>query len=169
MINDNIYNARSLYRELYDRRGWEALGYRSWRECVLKEFGGKQAYAYFQLSAAKVEKNLSTIVEKPMTIPESHLRPLAALPPEEQREIYQKALESAPDGKVTAAHIEKTINDLHHKEIEPASNAMAFADSAINRLEQISQDDPLRPEAIHKVADWCTNQIQWVHLKNTMD
>lgn len=109
-INDNIHNARALYFDLYERKGWEALGYRSWRECVIKEFGGKQAYAYLQLSAAKVERNISTIVEKPTSIPESHLRPLAALPPEEQREVYKKALESAPEGKVTARHIEQVIN-----------------------------------------------------------
>jgi hypothetical protein len=125
----------------------------------MKEFGGKQAYAYFQLSAAKVEKNLSTIVEKPTFIPESHLRPLAALPPEEQREVYQEALESAPDGKITARHIEETINDLNHKDTQPASDAMVFADRAINQLERIQHDDPLRLEAIQKVVSWCHERL----------
>jgi len=125
-IKANVQNIRKLFLELNERRGWEALGYKSWRECVVKEFGGKQAYAYFQLSAAKVERNISTIVEKSESIPESHLRPLTKLPPEEQREVFQEAVETAPNGKVTAKHIEKTIQEYKQTETYPVSDAMTF-------------------------------------------
>lgn len=162
-INQNIQSTRALLLELYERKGWEALGYGSWRECVVKEFGGKQAYAYFQLSAAKVERNLSTIVEKTESILESHLRPLASLQPEEQKEAYGKAIRAAADGKVTARLVEKAVQELKHiEEVDPISDAMAFADMAINQIERIRQDDPKRQEAIQKVTSWCNVKLQGV-------
>jgi len=40
-------------------------------------------------------------------IPESQLRPLTKLrnKPDQQREAWQKVVETAPEGKVTAAHV----------------------------------------------------------------
>lgn len=64
-----------------------------------------QSYLYRQLEAAKTEKVISPIGEK--EIPESVLRPLTSLPPDQQREVFQKAVETAPEGKVTAKHVEK--------------------------------------------------------------
>jgi hypothetical protein len=72
--------------EFYEGRGWEALGYGSWRERVVSEFQQSQSHLYELLSGAKVEKNFSAIAEnndKPIL--ESVLRPLAGLEPEEQR------------------------------------------------------------------------------------
>jgi len=106
-INENIQNTRALLLDLYERNGWEALGYQSWRECVVGEFKQHQSYLYRQLEAARAERNIS--VSPIGEIKESILRPLANLPPDEQREVYQKAVETAPEGKVTAKHIEKTI------------------------------------------------------------
>jgi hypothetical protein len=72
--------------EFYEGRGWEALGYGSWREPVVSEFQQCQSHLYELLNAAKVERNISAIAEnngKPIW--ESVLRPLAGLEPEEQR------------------------------------------------------------------------------------
>lgn len=79
----------------------------SWRECVTAEFKQGQAYLYRQLEAAQTERNISTIVEKTDSIPESQLQPLTKLrnDPEKQREAWQQAVDTAPDGKVTAAHM----------------------------------------------------------------
>jgi len=115
-INENLKDTRELLWELYERKGWKALGYDSWRTCVTSEFKAKQAYLYCQLAAAKVEKNVSTVVEKTPIgqIPERVLRPLSRIKdPEEQREIYRKAVETAPEGKITAKHVENTIKDIH--------------------------------------------------------
>ena len=54
-IRDHINDARALVLELYEREGWRALGYDSWRECVVAEFDQSQAYLYRLLDAAKVE------------------------------------------------------------------------------------------------------------------
>jgi hypothetical protein len=99
------------------RRGWVALGYESWRECVAAEFGQSQAYLYRQLAAAMIERELldfSPMGEKLDDrlcdrIPERQLRPLAALPTKEARqEAYAEATEAAK-GKPTARHVEEAV------------------------------------------------------------
>ena len=51
-INTNMSNVRALVLDLYEREGWAALGYPSWRDCVVAEFKNSQAYLYRQLEAA---------------------------------------------------------------------------------------------------------------------
>lgn len=66
-------------------------------------------------------KSESTMVDKTLHLDsniidqfpsESQLRPLTKLKAEEQKTVWQKANETAPDGKLTAKHIQKTIFDL---------------------------------------------------------
>src|ERR1051325_7956234 len=89
-IQNHITDARILIEELYNRQGWKALGYSSWRECVTNEFRQGQAYMYRLLRAAQIERNLSQIGEIG-AIPESQLRPLTQLPPEEQKDAWLEA------------------------------------------------------------------------------
>lgn len=100
-INANMNNIRSLVLELYERKGWDALGYESWRECVVKEFQQNERYLYKQLEAAQVQKVVCPIGQKE-EIPESQLRPLVTLRdnPEKQREAWTRAVETTPEGKV---------------------------------------------------------------------
>lgn len=76
------------------------------RDCVTTEFEKKQSRVYQLLAAAKVEKNLSTVVE----IPERHLRPLAALEPDEQIAVWEVINATAPNGKVTSQHAKSIAN-----------------------------------------------------------
>jgi hypothetical protein len=91
-INANMSNVRKLVLELHEREGWSAMGYASWRECVVAEFQSSQAYLYRQLEAAQTEKVISPIGEK--DIPESQLRPLTKLKdnPDQQRDLRQLKL-----------------------------------------------------------------------------
>lgn len=41
---------------------------------------------------------------------ETQARPLAILEPEIQREVWAKSVETAPNGKVTAAHVQPVSN-----------------------------------------------------------
>ena len=109
-INSNLTNTRALILDLYERKGWETLGYKTWEKCVVSEFKDKERYLYYQLAAAKTEKNLTeshcTIVQCAGEIPETHL------PPKQQQEVWQQAVEAAPEGKVTARHVENVIAGL---------------------------------------------------------
>lgn len=158
-INNNLRNTRALLLDLYEREGWKALGYDSWRACVVGEFGKHQSYLYRQLEAAKAEIAISPKGENSVgSIPERHLRPLTSLPPDEQREVYQKAVETAPEGKVTAKHVEKTVSEYKHTETHTVTHAMEFATMAISQLERIRPDDPKRDEALRKVSRWIKKQ-----------
>lgn len=113
-INSNMNNIRSLVLELYEREGWTALGYASWRECVVAEFNQNERYLYRQLEAAQTQKQICPNGQK-TEIPESQLRPLTKLRdnPDQQKEAWQKAVETAPEGKVTAAHVQKVVNEFN--------------------------------------------------------
>jgi site-specific DNA-methyltransferase (adenine-specific) len=97
-INRHMDGARRLLLDLYEREGWRALGYASWRECVVAEFHQSQAYLYYQLDAARIERQISTIVETgdAPQLPEFHLRQIAALPATDRREVML-AIAHSPD------------------------------------------------------------------------
>lgn len=136
-----------LYREIYG----------TFEEYCKSKWDISRPRAYELMKAAEVKENLSAVAD----IPERQLRPLTRIKdPEERREVYQKAVETAPDGKVTAKHIEETVNEYRHTETHVVSDAMTFAGIAISQLERIRQDDPKRQDALGKVARWVETHKQ---------
>lgn len=122
-IKNKLTNIRALVLKLYEGKGWDILGYSNWRECVTVEFGENERYLYKQLEAAQVEKNICPMGQK--EIPERQLRPLVQFKddPATQREVWEKAKETAPDGKVTAAHVEKVVKEFTTERKEVTSAA----------------------------------------------
>jgi len=57
----------------------------------------KRTYAFYMIESAKVMENVHNCEQKPAT--ESQTRPLARLEPDQQREAWQRAVETAPEGK----------------------------------------------------------------------
>lgn len=55
-------------------------------------------YAYYLIDSASVLENVNNCSQKPIT--ESQARPLSRLEPAQQREAWQKAVETAPEGKM---------------------------------------------------------------------
>lgn len=98
-IKRDLKSTRSLLLELERRRGWEALGYNSWGQCVATEFGSSQWSVYKLLHAAEVEENLARAgiiySGNPRSIPLNHLEELHKLPPAQQAPALQKANEIA--------------------------------------------------------------------------
>ena len=176
-INANLSNIRQLVVELHDRDGWDALGYKDWTECVNREFKQGGNYIFKQFAAAQIEKNINDSVKNHCTtvqlgtIPERQLRPLSRLEPAQQREAWQQAVATAPDGKVTAAHVSKIVREMQPEVKKPVtqipqsetgkplpSYAIEFATTAISHLERISIDDPNREEAFRMIIKWLNNQ-----------
>ncbi len=83
----------------------------SFEDYCRERWGMSRPRAYQIIDAAKVVAALSTNVD---TLPgnEAQVRPLTALPPEQQREAWTLAVETAPGGKVTGAHVEQTVAKL---------------------------------------------------------
>jgi len=98
-INSSMNNIRALLLDFHEREGWKALGYESWRACAAAEFHQSERYLHRQLEAAQAEKAMDRPIGQK---PEARLRPLIGLPPEEKKEVYQKAVETVQEGKVTA-------------------------------------------------------------------
>jgi hypothetical protein len=168
-IQSNFIDIRILILDLYERKGWEALGYESWRKCVLAEFQGSQSYLYRQLEAAQTQRVISPIGEK--EIPESQLRPLTQLEPEQQIEAWKRVVENASEAEeeITARLVKKVVDEMIEPEVEepeervevpikkrlgPPSLGMQFARMAILDLEKIAKNDLQRDEALASVKQW---------------
>ncbi len=115
-------------------------------------------YARKLITASEVRDNLNTKV----FIPETHLRPLTRIKdPEKQREIYQKAIETAPEGKITGVHVENVVREitgLSPTKRMGSSDALKLATNAISQLKKIRNDDPEREKALNQVLSWIKNQ-----------
>lgn len=96
-IDRNLSEARALLVELHDREGWKALGFESWRECVVARFAQHQSYLYRQLQAGQLEQDLDLPIG---TLPESHARELAKVPAEKRAEVLEAV---SPNGEKTTA------------------------------------------------------------------
>ncbi len=69
-----------------------------------------KTYANNLIAATSVRENLTTIVVKQLPANEAQARPLTRLhDPEQQRAVWQQVLATAPDGRVTAAHVEAVV------------------------------------------------------------
>jgi len=86
-INRHLNDARVKLLELYEREGWRALCYDSWRACVASEFSHSQATLYRQLTAAQVDRTISHYEKNGALLPVLHALELAPLKPHEQRAI----------------------------------------------------------------------------------
>ena len=55
---------------------------------------------------------------------ESQARPLTQLPPEAQSVVWQRAVETAPEGKVTAAHVQAAVNEYKNPVLQDKARAV---------------------------------------------
>ena len=103
-VGNALLNIRDkkLYRAAYDT--FEAYCQHRWDL--------RERRAYQLMDAATVVNTLK--VEPLVQLPENErqTRPLTHLDPDDQRVIWQLVTESAPDGKVTAAHVKSVVSLL---------------------------------------------------------
>ena len=110
----HVNQARKLILDLREQGGWQALGYKSWRECVMAEFERRSSTVYRQLNAALVELELSPnggIGE----INERVLRPLTKKGlDEDARHFVWQVCENivGQGGKITSGITESVVEGL---------------------------------------------------------
>jgi phage N-6-adenine-methyltransferase len=78
-----------------------------------------KAHAYHLIMAAEIVENLSSTEDiSPMS--EWNIRPLSHshLEPEQQREVWRRVVNTAPNGDITAGHVQRTVNE-YKTEIAP--------------------------------------------------
>lgn len=83
----------------------------SFEDYCHERWGLSRPRAYQLIEAAAVRANVSTIVDI-LPANEAQARPLTSLPPQRQAEVWQEAVETAPEGKITAAHVARTVERM---------------------------------------------------------
>lgn len=114
-VEHHANEARALIWELHARDGWKALGYASWRACVMAEFEQSSSSVYRQLNAALVELDLSPTGGIAGEINERVLRPLTkrGLDADSRHFVWQ-VCESivGQGGKITSGITEAVVEGL---------------------------------------------------------
>jgi len=96
----SVIRDRKLYRETHG----------TFDDYCRERWGMSRFYAHRTIDAAKVADNLLPMGNIPTS--ERQARPLTKLEPEQQREVWREAVETAPDGKITAAHVQRTVGKI---------------------------------------------------------
>jgi hypothetical protein len=110
-ISATASQLRILLFEGYQRRAWEPLGYATWTDC-LKALAEEYRFSerrLWQLHAANQVEQTITEPGSVGAIPERSLRPLTALPPDEQREAWRAAVETSQTEKPTSVQVTQAV------------------------------------------------------------
>jgi hypothetical protein len=91
---------QKLYRE-----------YGTFEDYCRERWGVTRNYANKMIAASEVMERLGTIVPI-LPTSEAQARPLTRLEPLQQAPAWQQAVETAPNGKVTAAHVEQVVREF---------------------------------------------------------
>jgi len=121
-IKRGINTVRARIYDLDRRKGWKALGYRSFTACCMAEFPElHERTIRKQLHAAQVEETLKRELgpsgpKKIGDIPEKHLRPLVSVKNDDETLVaaYTKAQEIAKkenQGKLTEAIVTRAVQE----------------------------------------------------------
>lgn len=103
--------------------------YATFEDYCQARWGFSKTYANNLIAATSVRNNLTTIVVKTLPSNEAQTRPLAKLKtPEQQQQAWQRAVETAPDGRVTAAHVAAVVRDM--RRADPTAADAVPADAA---------------------------------------
>jgi hypothetical protein len=121
-IKNHFGEIGKLILELYEREGWKALGCNTWRECAVAEFKHSRSRICQLLDAAKVERNVSNMLENDDRLTARAVDQLKHLQPDDQRLLVKEAKEIAPDGRVTDKQIREVKERLEaENDVSPAS------------------------------------------------
>ena len=133
------------------------VDYDTFEDYCVDRWGMSKAYAYRLIGSAKVVNNVSPMgdTSESFHLPtsERQIRRLTKLEPDEQKEVWEEAVETAPKGKVTAKHVEEVIEArnetsglsqpmsvlLSHKEVEYYTPSI-YVDAARDLMGAIDLD-----------------------------
>lgn len=87
--------------------------YSTFEEYCQDRWGIVASRARQLIAAAGVTENLKSVTNVTLPVNEGQTRSLVGLQPDIQRQVWTRAVATAPEGKVTAAHVERTVADLH--------------------------------------------------------
>lgn len=145
-----------------------------------QRWGMERAHAYRMVDSAAVYENLSPMGDI-LPANERQARPLARLEPDQQREAWEQARLTAPNGRITGAHVERIVSQLypppatcsvHVNEQATLRQENDWAHEKYQTLRQLLQhNQPTRAEARRRAAELRTSPLAThVHsLADTLD
>jgi len=102
-----FYDVGSALATIRDERLYRA-DFGTFEDYCQERWGISRIHAHRLIGAAEVRDRL---LPTGNTLPENErqARPLAQLPPEDQPAAWQRVVETAPEGRITAAHVAETV------------------------------------------------------------
>lgn len=136
-IKANLEDTAERLERLRDLRGWEALGYKTWQECIKHEFQMSRQRAHQLLNLASVDRVLKALPPGPAstvvdagTLTERHRRELVPLvndPPERMAGVIERAAEARGDKKLRAEDLRKeTSREIGRRSVSSKAEAGDF-------------------------------------------
>lgn len=127
--------------------------YSTFEEYCQERWGLKERQAYRLMDASAVVAHLESCpIGQLLPTTESQVRPLTKLEPEEQTIVWQRATETAPNGKVTAAHVQNVADEYKKVKSAPEPEAYDFSDDAADydwtEDEDQLEQEPAQPEIV---------------------
>lgn len=119
--------------KMRDEKGWKALGYTSFEDYGEKRRGLAKAHLYRLASAAELQLQItakkSPIGDKP--IPETQLRPLKEVPPDDRKAIWDEATAKAraEGAKLTAKRVAEAVTEHQRSSAEWRGQFLAERDT----------------------------------------
>lgn len=153
-IKQGFVNLRRQIWELYEREGWKALGYKSFRQCILIELEElSESRVYRELYAAQMESIFLPIGEIGAT-PESIYRPLKELPQDQQAKalLLARQLTESDNGIPTAEEVRNAVLIFKSPKQTNSFTASPETRERVTNLVQQEEDNPTEaaPPALKK-------------------
>lgn len=133
---------RRLYRETHS----------TFEEFVKHHYKMSASRAYQLCRAAEVVKTMPEFVDHGPQINERQARELAKLPPENRAEVWQKAVETAPENGITAKHIKSIAAEVAPRS-KPLTSIVINVDSEVSQGEYTEREvKPLPPRTNERIV-----------------
>ena len=124
----NFIEVGNALAKIRDRKLYRGGEWDTFEDYCREKWGMSRIHAFRLMESAAVSANLLPTGNIPAS--ERVARPLAKLPPTQQTEVWKEALKTAPNGKVTAAHVEQTVKRV----------TVADDEEVTQRAEEAEQD-----------------------------
>ena len=149
-LNKNVGQLRHDLRRFYKGKGWEALGYDSYKTWAESEFKYGFQHAYTLIRVAEVEDNLSYLIGGVVTVKTNVGKQLAKLP---TPELQLEALRTAQTNADTKDSAEVTENDAK-KAVDIVLKREFVRQSPHKVVAQVVNDNVLSVEEGKRIIKW---------------
>lgn len=162
----SFLNVAEALIQIRDKQYYKKIaGFETFGEYCETKWGMTRQRAYQLIDAKQVADNLSNNLTKEEIekIPATQLCTMKSLPEDDQATVYQLAKETAPEGKLTAAHVEKVVREVRGekkervykltppKEVKPQQLEDIII-TTIAYIDLIKDTDPGSKEALKRIA-----------------